>query len=63
MTFLLITQDTRRFSILVLEAKATGLKVKGFFDGSTHYQRRFFHRGEPTYILSADSPHLQSLRN
>jgi len=36
-TFLLVIQDTRRFSLLVLEAKATRLEVKGFFDCSIHY--------------------------
>ena len=36
-TFLLVLQDTRRFSLLVLEAKATRLEVKGFFDCSIHY--------------------------
>jgi len=36
-TFLLVIQDVRKYSLLVLEAKATRLEVKGFFDCSIHY--------------------------
>lgn len=35
--YFLVIQDVRKYSLLVLEAKATRLDVKGFFDCSIHY--------------------------